>query len=256
MSILSFSHYIEPWILPPGFNLLLIFFGWVVGCFCLRTGKLFVILGILSLWSLSLPFVAYNLINELQDQYSLLSEQIINTPQPHTAIVVLGGGDTIAAEYGYKQAPSDVTMQRLNYAVYLHKKMHLPIIVSGGKENGAIKSEAALMADYLKQQFNITADFIEDKSRNTAEESKYILPILKKGQFKKIILVTNAWHMPRSMSIFKRAGINIIPAPMGYYVYGPDYSVLSFLPNMAALNASSIAFHEYIGLVWYRIYYR
>jgi uncharacterized SAM-binding protein YcdF (DUF218 family) len=59
--------------------------------------------------------------------------------------------------------------------------------------------------------------------------------------------------MPRSVFIFECWGIKVIPAPMGYFVYGPGYALISFLPNMDALKTSSIAVRELIGLSWYHL---
>jgi len=254
MSILSFSHYMGPWLLPPGLNLLLIFIGWAIGYYFRLLGKLCIMLGVISLWLFSTPMVAYHFIDSLQNQWPLLSAKETSASWPNTAIVVLGGGDTIQAEYGYQQAPSNVTLRRLNYAAYLHDNMHLPVITSGGKTRGALKSEAELMANYLKER-HIKVDIIENNSMTTAEESRYILPILAQHHFEKIILVTNAWHMPRSVYIFKCAGIDVVPAPMGFYIYAPGHALISWLPNMQALLVSSTALHEYIGLLWYRFYY-
>ena len=137
----------------------------------------------------------------------------------------------------------------------MHQKTNLPIIVSGGKPKGYLSSQADLMATVLKNNYHLTSSLKEDKSRNTADESHFLSSLLKHNHLNTIYLVTNAWHMPRSVFIFQCAGIKVLPAPMGYYLYGPRYSVLSFFPNKDALYASVVALHEYIGLFWYHLYY-
>lgn len=255
MSVYSFSHLIEPWVLPPGFNCLVIILG-IIACFFWRKiGMLLIIVGTGTLWLLSAPIFVYSMINLLQNQYPLLQEKELAHPRSNFAIVVLGGGDALQVEYGMKRTVSDFTAHRVKYAAYLHQKMHLPILLSGGKSHADLDSEATLMANQLRDEFNINADYLETQSLNTADESRLILPILKQHQLDGVYLVTNAWHMPRSVFIFQCAGIKVIPAPMGYYVYGPGYALISYLPNMQALYASSIALHEWIGLLWYHFRY-
>jgi uncharacterized SAM-binding protein YcdF (DUF218 family) len=255
MNLYSFSHFLQPWLLPPGCNILLIFLGIIIRNQWRLLGKILTLAGLLSLWLFSTPYVAYNLINILQNKYSLLSPGQIDEVQSRDVIVVLGGGDTIDAEYNFRHTVSDVTLHRLNYAAYLSSKTHLPIIVSGGKSIGAIDSEADLMTNYLQETYQITPLLKEDKSLNTADESRLMANILQNNKFATVYLVTNAWHMPRSVFIFECWGIRVKPAPMGYFIYGPGYGLISFLPNIDALKTTSIAMREWIGLVWYHLSY-
>jgi uncharacterized SAM-binding protein YcdF (DUF218 family) len=253
MTIAYLSQLIKPWLLPPGFCILLGVIGLLSLAFWRKTAIFLLILSVVSLWLFSMPLFAYKLIAVLQNQYPLLqSTKLLNDPA--SAIVVLGGGDTIDVVYGNKHTVSDTTFHRLRYAAYLYKNTPLSIIVSGGSANGATDTEADLMKNTLKDDFNIDKVIKEDKSNNTAEESKYLMPILQQYHFKHIYLVTNAWHMPRSVYAFSGTDIDVIPAPMGYAKYVPDYhSALTYLPSIDALNTTSIALHEFIGLFWYRL---
>jgi uncharacterized SAM-binding protein YcdF (DUF218 family) len=253
MTMYLFSHYIQIMLLPPGLNLFIIILGGILWC-CWRTaGKIIITIGIVSLWLLSAPIIAYKMIDILQNQYPLLQIDQLNTSISHHAIVVLGGGEAVQAEYGNKNTVSDFTRHRVDYAAYLYQKTHLPIIVSGGKSNEEGQSEAELMSNILKNNFNIKTIIKEDKSFNTADESRLIAPIVKQHHIDAVYLVTHAWHMPRSVFAFQCAGITVIPAPMGQYVYEPNYALINFLPNIDALHTSSIAIHEFIGLLWYHV---
>ncbi len=250
---MTLSHYMQPWILPPGINFFLIALGFLFWFYSKWVGRVLMMVGVVSLWLFSLPIVAYYLIDILQNQYPILSENDFHHPSREAVILVLGGGDRIQAEYGNKLTISDATLQRLNYAVFLQKKMHLPLILSGGKPHESLASEAELMAAVLWDQFKIKPIGIENKSSNTEDESRYVKSLLKQDGFKTVYLVTNAWHMPRSVEIFQCAGMQVVPAPMGHILYGPGYASISYFPNMQALYTSSIAMHELIGLMWYRI---
>lgn len=254
MTVHTYIHLLEPWLLPPGNVILTAFIGFGIYWHSRKTGYLLILISILMLWLASAPIVAYNLIDNLQNQYGILKLTALNPQDLNTAIVVLGGGDAIRVEQNHKHTVSNATFNRIRYAAELQKKMNTPIIVSGGSD-GSKDTEADLMANTLHDDFNITNVIKENKSKNTAEEGKLLSGLIKNYKFKKIILVTNAWHMPRSVYIFKRAGINVIPAPMGYEVYDHQYTALSFFPDIHALNTTCIVMHEWIGLLWYYFYY-
>jgi uncharacterized SAM-binding protein YcdF (DUF218 family) len=67
---------------------------------------------------------------------------------------------------------------------------------------------------------------------------------------KPFILVTSAGHMPRAMGVFKKLGMNPIPAPTNY-LSKKDYPAATFLPSPQNLLRSDLAVHEYLGLAWY-----
>lgn len=247
-------HALQLWLLPPGINFLLLTIG-LVFSFAIGWRKLghgLMIVGIASLWLFSMPVIAYRLVNQLQNQYPALQSDNLKNRANDAVIVVLGGGDTRQPEYDNKQTVSETTLRRIQYAAYLHQQTQLPILVSGGRNPVSPKSEAELMAETLRENFNINHAYLEDKSLTTADESKMVKSILQEKHLKHIYLVTNAWHMSRSVYIFRQAGIDVIPAPMGYFVYGPGYALISYFPNMDALYASTVAIHEFLGLAWYR----
>lgn len=254
MTVYSITHQIQPWILPPAINLLLGLVGFILWRRWETTGKMLVTLAFVSLWFLCTPIIAYQLVDYLQNQYPVLQPDALPKHNTSDVIVVLGGGERIEMEYDKKHTVSDVTLHRVRYGAFLHNKTHMPIIVSGGNSEST-HSEADLMSKVLQDDFNIQVKLKEDKSYNTAEESRLIAPLLKQHGFNNVYLVTNAWHMPRSVYIFKKAGIHVIPAPMGYITHAHDYSYKSFIPAVQALYISSIAIHELIGLVWYHFYY-
>ena len=88
----------------------------------------------------------------------------------------------------------------------------------------------------------------ERESRNTFENAKYSKDIAKPKTGQTWILVTSAFHMPRSMGIFKQQNWEVIPYPSGPRTYG-QYSLK---PNVFALLGSFItldmALREFIGI--------
>lgn len=253
------SHFIQSWLFPPGLIIVLGLLGFLLWRRWRMAAKTVIIFAFVILWLLSTPIIAWSLIDILQRQYPVLEMDKLSK-QNGGAIVVLGGGEAKAPEYDIKEAVSDPTLSRLHYSGYLYDKTHLPIVVSGGNPEGLSHAEADLMQKVLRDDFKIPVNLKESKSNNTAEEAKFLLPILKANKIHYIYLVTHAWHMPRSMrvfnQIFDQADIKIIPAPMGFVTLDTQKGLFNYLPSLGALNTSVIAMHEYIGMVWYQFYYR
>jgi uncharacterized SAM-binding protein YcdF (DUF218 family) len=91
---------------------------------------------------------------------------------------------------------------------------------------------------------------IEQTSRNTYENAVFSADLLHPDPSQKWLLVTSAWHMPRAMGCFRKAGWNVYAAPTGYFTPG-DFS-LRFHPDfIEQMSRLTIALHEYVGLAAY-----
>lgn len=120
---------------PGGFNLLLIATGLLLISYRQFLGKLLIIFSLL----------AQLLIKPPQIQYSVLhSYESLKTHS--AAIIVLGGGDSLAVEYKNKRVPDESSFMRLHYAVFLQQQLKLPIIVSADVSNDCNLS----LSHYLK----------------------------------------------------------------------------------------------------------
>jgi len=106
------------------------------------------------------------------------------------------------------------------------------------------------MKAVLEREFTVPVKWIETVARNTRENAYNSFAILQKEGIDRIILVTHAWHMPRAAREFEQAGFKISPAATGYTTrHRTDIFVL--IPTAAALQKSSLFFHEVIGIGWY-----
>lgn len=234
-------------ILPPGS--LLVLFG--AGLLCLararrRLGFALMATGFAAFYVLSVPAVS-----------SLLMRSIEAPPAPESmlaaagaqAIVVLSGGfEQHAPEYGDAGAVDGLTLQRLRYGAHLARQFGLPILVSGGQPDDAPVSLAAMMKAALEQDFGVPVRWTEDKSRDTYENAAFSAPILKAEGVGRIILVTHAAHMDRAVKVFEAAGLAVTPAPT---VFAPPVS-LDLLPRLSSLYDSYYALYEIAGALWYR----
>ncbi len=168
------------------------------------------------------------------------------------AIVILGGGRIKdAPEYAGQHIPNSYTLARLAYGAKLYREAPLPILVSGGAPDGAGESEAAVMARTLRDDFKTPVRWLEQQSNTTAENAQQSIPVLKQAGIQRILLVTDAMHMPRAQAIFRHYGIAVVPAPTRF-VSAASLSAADFIPKAGALASSHYAMHEWIGLYWYR----
>ena len=204
--------------------------------------------------------VSNYLIRSLEWQ-NLPSEDMSNAE----AIVVLGGA-TKSAIPPRLMVDLNEEGDRLLRAAQLYRQEKAPlIIVAGGRmswsNSGA--SEAADMGELL-QFMGVPASAIiqEPNSLNTRQNAVNVQQILVEKGIERIILVTSAIHMPRSLLVFKRLGITAIPAPTDYLVSQADFTTISsdrqaialaLLPDVNNLAKTTKALKEYIGIGIYRL---
>jgi uncharacterized SAM-binding protein YcdF (DUF218 family) len=117
---------------------------------------------------------------------------------------------------------------------------------------GVNSSEAEVAARVALQDYGFNLRWAENQSRDTAENAQMIAPLLKRDGITRVALVTDALRMPRAMVEFKRTGLAITPAPMGY-VLPTKSDLLQWLPTTDGLAASTRLIHEQLGLVAVRL---
>jgi uncharacterized SAM-binding protein YcdF (DUF218 family) len=167
--------------------------------------------------------------------------------------VILGGGRSFAApEDGNRDQPGAQTLVRLRHGARLQRLTGLPVMVSGGAPDRGGESEAAVMARALSEDFKIPVRWIEDTSENTAQNAAHAATILREAGIDRVLIVTDAMHMPRAMQIFSKTGLAAIPAPTDFRSRKP-LSAADFIPSAGSLQTSHYALHEWIGMAWYRL---
>jgi uncharacterized SAM-binding protein YcdF (DUF218 family) len=67
------------------------------------------------------------------------------------------------------------------------------------------------------------------------------------------VLITSAWHMPRSVGIFRKLGWEVIPYPVDFKTNGKLELTLAIPPTLSSISSVSNVLYEWIGLVYYRL---
>ena len=223
-------------ILPPTSPLLLALLGLVLLKARPRLARIFIVVGLASLWLLSTPIVA-DALTGLVEPYPPLDFRQADTAQ---AIVILGGGGQRALAPEYQgPAAEPFMLERLSYGAYVARKTGLPILVTG------FSLEARAMHDSLQRNFGIETQWIDSEAYDTFQNARNSARILTAAGVHRIILVTHATHMRRSVREFTDAGFDVVPAPVGMLAVR-DFSVRYF-PTPQALLRSHMAIYELIG---------
>ena len=204
--------FLKSLVMPPLVNIVIIF----VALLLLRRWRILKIFmlsfSLLSLLLLSMPAVSHFLASQLE-RYPALSWQDID-PDDYQAIIVLSAGRyRQAPEYGDVDIPKNLGLERLRYGAYLQRKTGLPIMTTGGAWLDDFVPEAEFMARVLERDFKSTVKWQEKQSRTTWENALYSKQLADQHKIKRALLVTHAWHMPRAVYSFERAGLDITPAP-------------------------------------------
>lgn len=212
-------------------------------------GGLAVTLGLI-LWGMSLWPVANYLMKGLESGLTIPAR--LNGD----AIILLGGGvkDGVRDLTGMG-APSDDAMSRLVTAVRAQKRSGVPVIVSGGAFRETDTPEAWILSRFL-QDLGVPRSkiVIEDRSRDTEENARYVAALCARNGFRHPLLVTSAYHMKRSALSFQRHGLAVTPLPASFCYDGRDTVTLSsFLPRVTSLAGTVTALHEHLGLLYYRL---
>lgn len=248
-----FSKLVAAWLLPPGGLFLAIVLGLLLRPAARRLGNLLLWGGLVTFVALSLGPVAGLLMRGL-DRYPAVTVEALEQHRPE-AIVVLAAGRQDAAEFGGETVADD-TLERLRYGVRLYRATGLPLLFSGGSVAGDDElSLAFLMKETSVDDFRVPVVWIEEESRNTWENAKYSAAILEHEGIGRILLVTHAYHMPRSMASFEAAGLEPLAAPLDVPMPWEEMDVFDWVPSTKALRGSAIALHEYLGLLWYELRY-
>ncbi|HEY9664635.1 MAG TPA: YdcF family protein [Allocoleopsis sp.] len=225
-----------------------------------RTAAILVMLALLAIVIPSNGWISKQMVRSLEWQ----NLPPASLPQAE-AIVVLGGS---TKPQSYPRPWLDVNDEgdRVLHGARLYLQGKAPLVImSGGRINWVdnSESESADMAS-LAEAMGVPASAIlqDPTSLNTYENAVNVKQILQKKGIKRVLLVTSAMHMPRSLAIFKKQGIEAIPAPTDFIISQKELQdsqattqdkILNALPDTGALHQFTRSLKEYIGLVVYRL---
>lgn len=132
------------------------------------------------------------------------------------------------------------------------------LLITGG--TGSLldqsKSEAMLLKEFAIES-GLSSDqiIIDPTSRNTHENAVNTAALVRERGYKKILLITSAFHMWRSEAAFNKQGLfpEVYPVDFRTSDTISIVSIFDFLPSVGALNGITSMIHELVGLAVYRL---
>jgi len=175
-------------------------------------------------------------------------------PEQVSTIIMLGGATDgrVSSARGISELndAGDRVFETLRLA-QLYPAARVVLTGGSGTLAGEAESEAAI-AGRLLQAMGIGQErlMLEEASRNTDENAARTRELLG-TQSGPVVLVTSAFHMPRSVGLFERVGLAVVPWPADYRSAGNEVLSVDLANPLLNLSIMSLAMREWIGLAVY-----
>jgi uncharacterized SAM-binding protein YcdF (DUF218 family) len=251
---------ISSFLYPFPISLLLSFLGLYLLWFTTKqkAGKILVSIGLVILTLFSYNVISDKLLRPLERKYDKIEIKSLSPVQRTENkfaikfVVVLGGGHTSDPELPLISQIGRSELVRLIEGIRIYRKYPGAKLLLSGSGGSDPVSNAEVMAQVARGIGVPERDIIlESKPKDTKEEALFIKPIVGNEPF---VLVTTASHIPRSMALFRKLGMDPIPSPVGHSVSDKQgLSFYSFFPNAGNLGKADLAIHEYLGMTWAKL---
>ncbi len=251
------------WILVAPTNLL-VFFG-LIGVVLLftrmrRTAKSFVTVSLLGLFLAGFSPIGEWVLAPLENRFPQISEL---DGASFDGIIVLGGATNLHITRSRNtRSRNEPTVgeaaERIFKLIELARRFpDKRITFAGGgglgaDDSGPLSREADVVKILLERAGLPTGDILfERQSQNTWQNAEKLREILQPAPQSRWLLVTSAFHMPRSMGVFRQAGFNVIAYPVDFRLGSYGASFLTNSTGAGKMEKLDLAVHEWIGLASY-----
>ncbi|MGH6865191.1 MAG: YdcF family protein [Methyloceanibacter sp.] len=233
-----------------GYGAILIWTGWA------RWGRRFVTAGAVLLLIAGLSPLGNALILPLEDRFPRAD---LDQLAPPTGFIILGGAEDRLVGTA-RQAPTlnEAGERMLEGALLAQRFPEAKIAFSGGDAGILYTSDSeAAGAAALLTQLGVARDrlILESGARDTYENAAFLKKELEASgdlaPAKRWLLITSAYHMPRSMGAFRKAGFDVEPWPVDYRTRGRADLTRPFDKVSEGLRRVDVASREWIGLLAY-----
>jgi uncharacterized SAM-binding protein YcdF (DUF218 family) len=172
---------------------------------------------------------------------------------PVTGFIVLGGGEDAPVALARKAHALNEAGERISEAVALARRYPEARVVftggsgflfPGGETEGAAVRDMLLSMGVAPEKLTI-----EENARTTFENALFTRDLVKPVAGERWIMITSAWHMPRSMGIFRKAGFAVEPWPVDYRTIGWEDGLHTFASPAEGLKRLDTMAKEYAGLL-------
>ncbi len=204
---------------------------------------------------LGLSPVGHWLILPLEERFP--RPEIATLAEPDGIIVLGGGVDTYVAKARSLPAMTEAGERVVEAAMLARRLPSVPLIYSGGSANifyesmSEAKAAKEILIGLGVARNRILYDHTSRTTGENAEETVKLVAALPGGLNGRYLLVTSAYHMPRSMGVFRKAGIDVIAWPVDFRSRGSKDLWRFFDKPSEGLRRVDIIVREWIGLLAY-----
>lgn len=170
-------------------------------------------------------------------------------------IIILGGAIDSELSDARGSVELDASGERILAMLQLARRYpQARIVFSGGSGNLMTSSvPEAPFAGRLLQEFGLAGDrvILENESRTTEENAAFTRKLVTPRPGERWLLVTSAFHMPRSVGLFRQAGFDVEAYPVDFRTRGWGDASTPFDKLSTGLARSDVAIHEWTGMIGY-----
>jgi uncharacterized SAM-binding protein YcdF (DUF218 family) len=222
-----------------------------------RAGRALSCLGACLLVLLSNRAVSHMLLRPLEARFDPIPEIALGGNAPGQVadcryVVVLGSGSSLIPGAPSTGRLTDSGLERIVEAVRLLNALPgARLVVSGPAESG--RASHATVLSQAAQSLGIAASRITlvETARDTEDEAGAVFRL---SGASRVALVTSAWHMPRAARLFRSAGVRFVACPTDFSAReGAKAGWGSLVCDSESLEASTLAVHEWLGLLWLQL---
>lgn len=236
---------------PVSLTFLLFLFAWLLSLFGRRRSGLVVgAVGLLLFGACAFTTLGAMMIAPLENRF----ERPAVLPDDVAAIIMLGGATAGRVSTRRQVAELSEAGDRLTETLRLARLYpEARIVLSGGVglliADGEPEATTA-QRFFVEQGVEPDRLVLEAESRNTDENATLTLALLGDPDGA-VMLVTSAFHMPRSVGIFRKAGLEVIAWPADYRSAGDESVGIDIVNPVLNLTTTGVAMREWIGLAVY-----
>jgi uncharacterized SAM-binding protein YcdF (DUF218 family) len=197
--------------------------------------------------------------NEAMSMWELPAKPYAITKKYKLAIVLTG--TTITKPYPNDRVYFNKGADRVTHTVELHKRgLAEKILISGGSGRILEANDEPEANKFRKAMIMMGVDssaiIIENETRNTYESAVAVRPLLDSMNYKaeECVLVTSAFHLRRSLAVYRKAGLDLDYFSTDFYSHPREYHIDALLlPHVEAMLIWQKLFKEWLGLAAYKV---
>jgi uncharacterized SAM-binding protein YcdF (DUF218 family) len=170
-------------------------------------------------------------------------------------IIVLGGTVSPDISAARREPALHEAAERVTAVAVLARRFPAArIVYTGG--SGSLIFSSAVEADFvlpLFESFGIGREqvLLERRSRNTVENARFTKELVQPKPGERWLLITSAYHMPRSIGVFRRQGFPVEAYPVDWRTQGRADAFIPFPSVSGGILRADTAVHEWAGIAAY-----